>query len=80
MDIETLTVFLCWATIINIGILLFSSFMVVAFKNTVSSIHMKMFFMSREDVFKAYFNYLANYKTLTIIFNLVPYLILELIM
>ena len=78
MSVEELTTFLGWVTVINIGVLLFSTFMVVAFRNAVSSIHVKMFSMNKEDLPNAYFNYLANYKIFTIIFNLAPYLTLRL--
>jgi hypothetical protein len=80
MDIETLRLFLGWVTVFNIGILLFSTLMVVTFKKRVAAIHGRMFSLKEEAVLPMYFQYLAQYKTLTLIFNLVPYLVLRLVM
>lgn len=80
MSIETLTVFLGWVTAVNIGILLFSTLMVVTFRKRVAAIHGRMFSIKEEEILPMYFQYLAQYKTLTLIFNLVPYLVLRLVM
>lgn len=77
MNIEQIITFLGWATIINILILILSTFVVILFKNIVSSIHSKLFTMKKGDVFKAYFQYLGHYKILIIFFNLTPYIVLK---
>ena len=46
-------------------------------KNTIMPIHQKMLGMSETDLSKAYFQYMAQYKILIIVFNLAPYLALR---
>jgi len=48
-------------------------------RGSIGSIHASMFKLEQEDLSKAYFRYLANYKILVIVFNLVPYLALRII-
>ena len=79
MSIAELTTFLGWVSVINIGILLFSTFMVVTFRDACAQIHAKMFDMKKPDILRAYFQYLAQYKTLTLVFNLAPYIALRII-
>ncbi len=80
MNIVELITFLGWVTIINIAILMFTTLMIVLFKGCISSIHAKIFSMNKEDVFKAYFQYLAHYKILILFFNLAPYIVLKFIL
>ena len=77
MNIEELIIFLGWLSVINIGVLLFSTMMVVLFRDFVANIHAKMFSISKDELPFAYFQYLAQYKTLTLIFNLAPYVALK---
>ncbi len=77
MSIAELTTFLGWLSVINIGVLLFSTTMVVLFRDFAANIHAKMFSISKDDVPFGYFQYLAQYKTLTLIFNLAPYVALK---
>lgn len=71
--------FLGWCSVINIGLLLFSAIIVVLFRNQVSQLHAKIFNINKEDVFRAYFQYLAQYKILIIVLNIVPYFAIGLI-
>jgi hypothetical protein len=78
---ETLTLvalksFFGWATLINVGFLYFSAFMVILLKKHVKPIHMKMFALSDQEIEKQYFMFLAYYKMLVIGFFLVPYIAL----
>ena len=76
-SIETLTEFIGWCTLINIGFLLVTSILILLMRTAVSNIHSKMFGLDSQDVLKAYFHYLANYKIAIIIFNLAPYFALK---
>ncbi|MEX0348991.1 MAG: DUF6868 family protein [Paracoccaceae bacterium] len=67
-----------WITLLNLAILGFSTIMVILLKDRVADIHGRMFDMSPADMRKAYFSYLANYKILTLIFCLTPWLALKL--
>ncbi|MGJ8641965.1 MAG: DUF6868 family protein [Luteolibacter sp.] len=77
MNLETLREFLGWCSIINIGLLMFSTVAVIALRDTVTSIHSKLFCLDEATLHQAYFRYLANFKIAVIVFNIVPYLALR---
>lgn len=77
IDINTLTVFLGWCSVINIGVLLFSTIMLVLMKGPISRIHSKLFSVRQDDIVPVYFQYLGGYKIAIFIFNLVPYIALK---
>ncbi len=78
MTQEILTAVFGWMTVLNFAILLFSSLMIVTMQDWIAGIHGKMFQMDQADVKKAYFKFLANYKLLTIVFCLMPWVALKL--
>lgn len=77
ITLSQITEFLGWASLINITFLILTTFSIVLMKETVSSIHSKMFGINQEDLPAMYFNYLANYKTLSLIFFVIPYACLK---
>tara|TARA_R110002167_G_scaffold66677_4_gene188745 strand:- start:940 stop:1191 length:252 start_codon:yes stop_codon:yes gene_type:complete len=77
ITLEQLTELLGWASILNIGILLFASIMLVLMRSLITSIHSKMFGIPENELAIIYFNYLANYKTLSFVFTIAPYLALK---
>ena len=79
ITITQLTVFLGWASLINIGLLLFSTLMVVLCRDWAVGIHSKMFNLDPAMVPKMYFEYLGQYKVLVLVFNVVPYIALRVI-
>lgn len=76
MNVELLQEFLGWCVVINFGILALSTISLVLFKEKVAQLHAKTFGVSSSEVKSHYFTYLANYKIVVIVFNLVPYLAL----
>ena len=76
--IETTTTFLGWCSVINIGLLMLSSLAVMIMREQISSIHVRLFAMSKEDVLRGYFQYLAHFKIAVIVLNIAPYLALKL--
>jgi len=76
-SLDSFTKFLGWCSVINFGILFFASFAVTLVRDTISSIHGKMFGLSEADLSRAYFQYLAQYKIAIFVFNLVPYIALR---
>ncbi|WP_209506053.1 MULTISPECIES: DUF6868 family protein [unclassified Ruegeria] len=78
MTLEFLTTFFGWMAALNIAVLLFSTVMILLFQDWIAGIHGRMFQMDRADVKRAYFRYLANYKILTLIFCIMPWLALKL--
>jgi hypothetical protein len=77
--LETVTAFLGWCTVINFGILIAAALAIVAMRGAIGNIHSSMFKLGETELSSAYFQYLANYKILVIVFNLVPYLALRII-
>ena len=77
--IEMLTKFFAWSLVINIGILVFSTIMLILMRTRVSRLHAKLFDVDEQFLSQAYFKYLAQYKIMVLVFNLVPYLALKII-
>ena len=68
-----------WSTLLNIGVLLFSSLTLVIAGPPIKRIHAQMFGLSEDDLSRAYFQYLAQYKIAILVFNLIPYLALRIV-
>ncbi len=77
MTIDQIAQLLGWSTAINLGLLILSSILVILLRVPITKIHSKMFQLSDEDLSRAYFQYLAQYKILIFVFNLVPYIALR---
>jgi len=76
--IEVARTFFGWCSVINIGLLAFSTIMLIAMRDFSSRLHAKMFGLDESDALRAYFAYLANYKIAVIVLNIVPWLALVL--
>ena len=79
MDIQALTRFFMWCTIINAGLLVFSAVMFMSAQDFVYSMHSKWFNIPRETFNVAIYSFLGYFKIIFILFNLVPYLALLII-
>ena len=77
MTLETLTTFLGWSTLINTGFLLLATIALVMFKDSITTLHGSLFGLDPDDLKRAYFQYLAQYKIVIVVFNMVPYLVLR---
>ena len=78
MELSQIEVFLGWCTVINIGILLFSTIVLAVAKEPIAEIHSRIIRLSQKDLSNAYFQYLAIYKIGILLFNLTPYIALKL--
>jgi hypothetical protein len=76
---ENLIAFFGWCSVLNILLLSISAFFVFFLKSYISKIHSILFDISRDDIYKSYFQYLAFYKILIIVFNIIPYIALKII-
>ncbi len=76
-SIEVVREFLGWCSVINIGLLLFSTIMLIVMRGWIVNIHAKMTGVSEAELPRLYFEYLGNYKILIIMFNIVPYMALR---
>ena len=79
MTVNEFANFLGWCTIINSCVLLLSTIALALGGNFVANLHGKWFQIEQTDLRKSYFRYLANYKLLILVFNLVPYLALRMV-
>ncbi len=79
MTIEMLTAFFGWCLFINAVFLFIASIGVMCFIKPIKRIHGKMFGLSDDDLARAYFQYLANYKIAMVVFSAVPYIALKLL-
>ena len=79
MTLEQITDLFKWMTIINIGILVLSSVLIMVLRNVMCKMHGKMFGIKEDSVAVVAYGYLGMFKVLVIVFNLVPYISLVLI-
>jgi len=77
MTLESLTEFFGWMTVINIGLITLSAFMLIVMKQPVTKIHAKLTGLDPADLHRAYFQFLAQYKIALWVFNLTPYIALK---
>jgi len=78
MEIALLTTFLGWCTVINIGLLALTTVALAVFRPMVLRIHGALLGMTPEQLLPKYVNYLACFKVLVIVLNLVPWIALKL--
>jgi len=76
MDIQTLTTFFMWCTILNFALLSLSSLMCICAGDWVYRIHSKWFSIPREVFNVAIYSFIGLYKVLVFVFNLIPYVAL----
>ena len=76
MDIQTVTEFFKWCSIINGTMLIISSIMLMCAADFVYSIHSKWFPISRTTFNTAIYSFIGLFKILFIFFNLIPYVVL----
>ena len=77
MSLKTLKTFFFWMTVINFLILVISTVGVVMVTQEMKVIHSQMFHVPSDELSQIYLEYLAWYKLLWMIFNLVPYISLR---
>ena len=77
ITISQLTELLGWASIINIGYLFLATIILMFMRGTVSSIHSKMFDIDEKELSSKYFDFLSNYKIVTLVFMVAPYIALK---
>ena len=77
ISLTQITELLGWASLLNVGFLIFASLLLVTMKSSIASLHSKMFGIPSDELPVIYFNYLANFKTLSLIFIVAPYISLK---
>ena len=77
MTISQLTELLGWASVINVGYLFLATTMLIFLRGSVASIHSKMFDIDEKELNSKYFDFLSNYKIVTLVFVVAPYIALK---
>ncbi len=77
ITISQLTEFLGWASVINVGYLFLATIILMFMKGTMFSIHKKMFDIDEKELNSKYFDFLSNYKIVTLVFVVAPYIALK---
>ncbi len=72
-QLEVVREFLGWCSIINIGLLMFTAIFIIFAVDMISKIHSKLFNLDKSSLPRLYFKWMAYYKILIIVFNIVPY-------
>lgn len=79
MNLEQLTEFFRWMTVINVSLLLLSTGLVILLKGIMCRFHGQLFGVKEESVAVTVYGYLGLYKVLVILFCIAPYISLLLI-
>lgn len=79
MDIQTLTAFFMWCAIINGGLLIFWTLMLMMAPSLVYRTQSRWFAISRETFDVVIYAFLGLFKIFFLVFNMVPYLALLII-
>ena len=76
-DISAMTTFFGWCSVLNIGLLLLSSLILLGLKGMVLDIHSSITGIPAAELNVLYFQYLSHYKVAIIVLGIVPYLALK---
>jgi uncharacterized protein DUF6868 len=79
MDLNQLTEFFGWCAVISITVLTLSTLLIFTLRRFITRAHSQMFNIEPSVLPALYFNYLAHFKLVTLIFNIIPYFALKLI-
>ncbi|MBD8890469.1 DUF6868 family protein [Roseibium litorale] len=77
MTLQDFTGFLGWCSAINAGLLILSTLLLLIFAGRIKKLHAALFKLETSELPITYFRYLALYKVLIIVFNIVPYAALK---
>lgn len=79
MDIQTLTSFFMWCTIINAGVLLFLALIFMLAPNLIYRLQSMVISFSRETFDIVFYSFIGFYKLIVLVFNVVPWIALLII-
>jgi len=77
ITLSQLTELLGWASVINIGYLFLATIILMLMRGAISSIHSKMLNIDEKELSSKYFDFLGNYKIVTLVFMVAPYIALK---
>lgn len=76
MDIQTLTSFFMWCSIINIGILFFLALIYMLVPNLAYQLQSKFIPISRQTFDIVFYSFIGFFKVVVLVFNVVPWIAL----
>jgi len=79
MDIQILTSFFMWCTIINIGFLIFLALVYLLIPNVTYRLQSKFIPISRETFDIVFYSFIGIFKVLVLVFFVVPWIALLII-
>jgi hypothetical protein len=79
MDIQTLTSFFMWCTVINTGMLLFLALIFMLVPDLVYRLQSRFMPISRETFNLIFYAFIGFFKAIVLVFNVVPWIALLII-
>jgi hypothetical protein len=79
MDIQTLTAFFMWCTIINVGLLLFLALIYLLAPNLAYRLQSRFIPISRETFDIVFYSFIGVFKVFVMVFNVAPWIALLII-
>ena len=76
-SMETLTTFLGWCTVMNIGLLVLAGLAWIVVKEFIGELGAMMFGVTKEELKVTFLRVLMQYRAAIVILNLVPYIALK---
>ncbi|OMH39148.1 DUF6868 family protein [Motiliproteus sp. MSK22-1] len=77
ITLSQLTELLGWAAVVNIAYLLLATLTMIFMRGAISSIHSKLLGVDEKELGSLYFKFLSNYKIMTLVFIVAPYIALK---
>ena len=77
IELQTLTTFLGWCAVMNIGLLLFTAVWLIVFRDFTKNIQSVIMDVDEDILDAIYIQFMGNMKIAVIVFNIVPYLALR---
>ncbi len=79
MDIQTLTSFFMWCTIINTSFLIFLALIFMLAPNLVYRLQTTFISITRETFNIVFYSFMGVFKIVVLVFNVVPWIVLLII-
>lgn len=76
-DLQTLTTFLGWCTVLNVGFYTFSVLALATMRDLSTRLGTRIFKVSEADYAKMTLEYIARFKLAIIVLNFTPYIALR---
>lgn len=77
VTLSQLTEFLGWAAVINLAYLVLASLIIAFMGDTLASVHRSFFKLGETPLEAKYFDFLSQYKIMTLVFFVAPYVALK---